>query len=289
MAKNRFQLSKKHSLADEGLLGDDLNFAAHEAYRLLRTNIMFSFTGEKACRVIGLVSSIKGEGKTTTAINLSYVLAENGEKVCLLEGDMRMPQLAKRLDLKAKHGLSEVLTRQTAIDDAIVEKKFSKVSFNVIVSGTIPPNPSELLSSQAATDMFEALSEKFDYIIIDLPPIDVVSDAIVLSNNMDGVIMVVSEGYVSKKLVDAANRQLSLANIKVIGFVRTFVSSSGFNSYKSRYKSGKYGYYKYGYGYGYDKAAANSQTAQSTQKTATTQKAAASKNTTINKNTAKKK
>ncbi len=250
MSNKIFQLTKKHSVADEGVIGDDLSFAAHEAYRLLRTNIMFSFTGEKNCRIIGMVSSIKGEGKTTTSTNLAYVLAENGAKVCLIEGDMRMPQLAKRLELKAKHGLSEVLTRQTPVENAIIEKKFKKVSFSVIVSGTMPPNPSELLASQTATRVFETLADKFDYIVVDLPPVDVVSDAIVLSNILDGVIMVVSEGYVSKKLVNNALRLLALANIKVFGFVRTFVSSSGFNTYKSKYKNKEYAY-------GYEKASEN--------------------------------
>lgn len=270
MTKNVFQLSKKHSVADEGLLGDDLTFAAHEAYRLLRTNIMFSFTGDKPCRVIGMVSSIKGEGKTTSAINLAYVLAESGANVCLVEGDMRMPQIAKRLDVKAKHGLSEVLTGQTPAANAIVEKKFNKVSVNVIVSGTMPPNPSELLSSRAAANTFDELSQKFDYIIIDLPPIDVVSDAIVLSGIMDGVIVVVSEGFVSKKLLNNTMRQLSLSDIRIIGFMRTFVSSTGFNSYKSKYK-GKYGYYKYGYGYdtAAEKASSTANGQKSTAKTTT--------------------
>ncbi len=269
-------LSKKHSIADVGVYGDDLSFASHEAYRLLRTNLIFSFTGEKACRVIGMVSSIKGEGKTTTSINLAYVLAENGARVCLVEGDMRMPQIAKRLDVKSKYGFSSVLTRQATTESALVEKQFKKFSFQVLVSGTMPPNPMELLSSQTAKDTIAELSNNFDYIIIDLPPIDVVADAIVLSDVLDGVVMVVSEGYVSKKLVTSAVRQLSMANIKILGFARTFVSSSGFNNYRSKYKYGG----KYGYKYGYEDAAKKAGVAGGTKKADTTQKTASTVKTT---------
>ncbi len=234
------KIFKKKHVDDSALpLGDELSFAAHEAYRLLRTNVIFSFAGESKCRVVGISSTVKGEGKTTTAINLAYVLAENNARVCLIEADMRMPTVGKRLKLQAANGLSELLTGQISVDESIKEKTFEKCKFNVITAGRIPPNPAELLSSSKMAELLEELRGKFDFVVIDFPPVDVVADTLIVGILLDGLLLAVGQGIAKKKQLHGVMRQLSMTSIRVLGFVRTFTTISGF-SYSKKYKYKSY-------------------------------------------------
>ncbi len=228
------------------MLCDDLDFILHEEYRLLRTNIKYSLSDGKKSHCIGITSSIKGEAKTTTAINLAYTIAENGEKVCLVEGDMRLPTVKKKLALEPHVGLSEYLTSQAELKDVLQELTFKKSTFTCIQAGALPPNPSELLSSAKMEELLKELSEQFTYIIIDLPPIAMVSDALVVGSKIDGMLMAVGQPICTKKLLKESMRQLFLARIKVLGFVRTLTSENSFDS--------KYGRkHKYHHGYQYAK------------------------------------
>ncbi len=240
-------LKNNKKIQESVVYGDELGFVEHEAYRLLRTNLAFSFAGERKCRVLGIVSSVKGEGKTTTAINLSYVIAENNAKVCLIEGDMRMANVAKQLDLESKNGLSEYLTGQIALDGILKVKKFNKCEFSVITAGRMPPNPTELLHSPKMTELLSELSNSYDYIIVDLPPVTIVSDALVIGSALDGMIVTVGQGVARKRQLKITMRQLALAKIKVLGFVRTFTTDEGtpFGKYRKYSKYGKYGDYGY--------------------------------------------
>ncbi len=222
--------------------GDELDFTAHEAYRLLRTNLIFSFAGENKGRAIGIVSTVKGEGKTTTAINLSYVLAENGAKVCLVEADMRMPTVNKRLDIEVKSGLSELLTGQTTVEECIQTRQFKQCAFQMITAGRFPPNPAELLASTQMRELLEKLRSEYDFIIVDLPPVEIVSDPVIVGVLLDGVIIAVGQGVCKKKHLKNAMRQFNMANIRVLGFVRTFTGSESF-SYRKRYRYKYYGNY----------------------------------------------
>ncbi len=224
--------------------GDDLDFTTHESYRLLRTNLIFSFAGENQCRTIGVVSSVKGEGKTTTAINLAYVLAENNARVCLVEADMRMPTITKRLKMKGTVGLSEVLTGQVTLDEGTQTKEFKKCNVQVITSGRIPPNPAELLNSPKMKQLLDELKERYDYVIFDFPPVDVVADSLIVGVMLDGVVLAVGQGVVKKKILQSAMRQLNMTSIRLLGFVRTFTTPDGFSySKKYKYKS-YYGQYR---------------------------------------------
>ncbi len=235
---------KKKAVSMQNVVyGDDLDFTTHESYRLLRTNLIFSFAGEHQCRIVGVTSTMKGEGKTTTSINLSFVLAENDAKVCLVEADMRMPTIGKRLQLKGTVGLSELLTGQITLDESIQKKEFKKCTLNVITAGRIPPNPAELLNSAKMKQLLEELREKFDYVIFDFPPIDVVADSLIVGVLIDGMILSVAEGIVKKKQVQNTMRQLRMTRIKLLGFVRTFTTSDGFRYKKRRYRS-YYGHYR---------------------------------------------
>lgn len=226
---------------------EKLNFVSKEQYKMLRTNLQFTLPDETKCAVIGVTSSIKGEGKSTVAINLAYVLAEAGKKILLVDGDLRIPTIAKKLEVKSTPGLTDLLLNINLWE----EEKFKSKKYDnwyILPSGKLPPNPSELLGSKKNQKLMEMLSESFDYIIIDLPPINLVSDALTLSNILTGVVVVVRENYVTKREFDQCMRQFELSNIKVLGCVmngdiggRGYYKRYGFMSkYEKRTKYNKY-------------------------------------------------
>lgn len=221
-------------------LHKNLEFTALEQYKLIRANLDFTLPENEKCPVIGVTSSMRGEGKSTTSINLSYVLALKGSKVLLIDGDLRLPSVAKKLDIDNNFGLANFLTREGAQVSQI--SSFELDNWYVLTSGDIPPNPSELLGSSRMKKALEQFKEAFDYIVIDLPPVNLVSDAISVSNLLSGMILVVREEHTGKKEVDKCVRQLKLSNVNVLGCVLTGVSS-GVGSY-GKYK--KYKYYKSG-------------------------------------------
>lgn len=231
--------------------GEGLNFAAAEAYRLLRTNVLFalpfsSLTKGQTCRVIGVTSSLSGEGKSTTALNLAYVLARSGRKILLVEADMRLPTISKRLNLEKKEGLSNLLVGLCK-EEEVLQPSGLQEQLWVMASGETPPNPSELLGSGRMRDAVDNLGADFDFIILDLPPVSEVSDALVVSRLTQGMIMVVRQGYATRSSVAAAMRQLDYVDAKVLGFVMTCADGQGgkYGKYKSYYKS-KYSYAKAG-------------------------------------------
>lgn len=224
----------------------NLSFTAAEAYKLLRTNLQFALPGgeEESCRIIGVTSSIRGEGKSTTSINLSYTLAETGKKVLLIDADMRLPSIGKKLDMPNSPGLSNVLV--AAGGDTKIAIRLSKVDPNwrIVTAGDIPPNPSELLGSRRMQALLKVLANEFDYIVVDLPPVNVVSDALVVSPALDGLIVVVRENYTDRKELRSCIRQLNLSNAKILGIVMTGAKESfkRYGKYKRRNQKYKYGY-----------------------------------------------
>ena len=194
-----------------------------------------------------MTSSLSGEGKSTTALNLSYMLAESGKKTLLVETDMRLPTIAKKLGLQHKRGLSNLLAGLCTVQEAIQPSGIQE-HLQVMDSGDIPPNPSELLGSGQMKTVIKFLGTAFDFIILDLPPVNEVSDALVASRLTSGMLMVVRQGYATRSSVSEAMRQLQYADAKLLGFVVTRTDGQG-GKYKS-YKNGKYGY-----GYSYSSAA----------------------------------
>lgn len=224
-------------------LHEHLEFTAKEQYKLLRTNLSFTIPAEIKCPIIGLTSANRGEGKSTTAINLSYVLAENGKRVLLIDGDMRVPSIAKKMELAAAPGLSDLLMEQESLDLSVFRSSVLS-NWYIVPSGELPPNPSELLGSRRMENLLNALSEKFDYIIVDLPPVNLVSDALAISKLITGMIVVVKEDHTEKRELEQCYRQLSLSNVKVLGCVLN-------NAKSGRDTYGDYHDYDYDYGYGY--------------------------------------
>ncbi len=232
---------------EKNVIGKNLSFAAAEAYKLLRANIQFALPDEQKCRIIGITSSQSGEGKSTTALNLAYMLAEAEKKILLIEADMRLPTVARRLEIQKEPGLSNLLARLNSCEEVIQDSGIHE-NLKVIASGSIPPNPSELLGAERMQMAMDKLSQGFDFIVLDLPPVNAVSDALVASRLANGMIMVIRQDYTSRSAVADAMRQLQYANAKILGFVMTrsdILSKSG--KYK---KYRKYKKYEYSYGYG---------------------------------------
>lgn len=226
-------------------LHENLEFTAKEQYKLLRTNLSFTIPAEVKCPIIGMTSANRGEGKSTTAINLSYVLAESGKRVLLIDGDLRVPSIAKKMELAAAPGLSNLLMEQESLDLSVFRSSVLS-NWYIVPSGELPPNPSELLGSRRMENLLKVLSEKFDYIIVDLPPVNLVSDALAISKLITGMIVVVKEDHTEKRELEQCYRQLSLSNVKVLGCVLNN-AKTGRDAYGDYHDYG----YEYGYGYGY--------------------------------------
>ncbi len=221
----------------------DLPFAVREAYNRLRTNVIYSIPkkDDGSGIIIGVTSSAKGEGKSSTSVNLARSLAEAGNEVLLIDSDLRMPNVHTQLKMLSVPGLSDYLVSQS--DRKISIRPVSadeNCKFYVIAAGTLPPNPSELLSSARMESLLKALSAKFQYIIVDLPPIGIVTDALIVSKCTDGMLLVVREDYAHKRGLEDAISQLNLAQAKILGFVLNDVKGS-----VKRYGGKKnYGYYQ---------------------------------------------
>ena len=214
----------------QGLLCDELSFAAAESYKLLRTNLQFALP-EKECRIIGVTSSIRGEGKSTTSVNLAYTLAQTGKRVLLIDGDMRLPTIAQKLEMSGTPGLSNLLAGLSAERNCLRKSSYFD-NWYILPAGDIPPNPSELLGSERMHALLDRYKDVFDYILLDLPPVNIVVDALVITKWTDGVIVVVRENYTDRRALDACMYQVEKLGAKMLGFVMTDANVGG-SSYKN--------------------------------------------------------
>lgn len=229
-------------------IGESLHFAASEAYKLLRTNLHFSFTGEEKCRVIGVTSTFRGEGKTLTSMNVAYTLAQSGHKVLLLECDLRLPSMSQKIKVLSRPGLVECLVGKRLPFQKVVQKyPGDGADFDIITAGATPPNPSELLGASRMDSLMAELSEHYEYIIVDLPPVSLVSDPLVMSKNVYGFVLVVRHNYCERKALKDAVRQIQYTNSKILGFVYNSAAQSNgkynrkyYKKYSKYYKSGHY-------------------------------------------------
>lgn len=231
-------------------LHKNLEFTATEQYKLLRTNLSFTLPEGDGCKIIGITSAMSGEGKSTTAVNLSYVLAESGKKVLLMDGDLRRPSVAKKMKIDSSPGVTDLL-RSGTVDDLEAYKSAYLPTWYVIPSGTLPPNPSELLGSKRMETTLKKLAEHFDYIVVDLPPVNIVSDALAISKYITGMVVVIREDYAEKRELEICFRQLKLSNVNILGCVMNETKSG--KGYYSKYKYKRYYKYYKAYG-GYDSA-----------------------------------
>ncbi|MCD8189818.1 MAG: polysaccharide biosynthesis tyrosine autokinase [Clostridiales bacterium] len=230
-------VGNKPDESEETELCETLSFASGEAYKLLRENIGFCFSTDLPSKLIGVTSSMRSEGKSTTAINLAYTLALTKKKVCLVDCDLRLPSVSKRLKLHRKPGMTNCLVGQAGREQIMQEYKRGRASFFVITSGDAAPNPSELLGSNAMRELTEALREAFDYVIFDLPPVGIVSDALVVAKYLDGTLFAVREDFYERKKLRDSLRALEMTNTKFLGLVITHSTAQ-----RKEYRTYGYGY-----------------------------------------------
>lgn len=196
----------------------------HEAYRKLRTNLQF-VSAARGNRVLVVTSSVMGEGKSLTMVGLAFGLADTGKTVLLIDADMRRPRLAHRLGLEGNVGLSSVLSG--AADLADVAQPWGQTGLSVVTSGLTPPNPTELLDSEAMTELVNRAAEEFDVVLIDAPPLLPVADALVLGKQVGGVLVVVGMHDVKKPQLADALDSLAGLDVRVQGLVLNKVRLDG--------------------------------------------------------------
>lgn len=220
------------------MFGPNLNFVATEAYKLLRTNLVYSFADTGEGKVIGITSADVGEGKSSTACNIAYAMVQAGEKVLLLEADLRRPTLAAKLCVARRPGVVNILVNKEHNSD-VVQQSAAAPNMDIITSGDIPPNPSELLGSERMIRVMEQMRKEYDYIIVDLPPVTLVSDTMAMAKTLDGVVVVVRGDHAEKKLLAEAMRHLNMVGVRILGFVYR-VSEESSRAYSNKYKKKNY-------------------------------------------------
>ncbi|MGA9768299.1 MAG: polysaccharide biosynthesis tyrosine autokinase [Blastocatellia bacterium] len=225
------------------LVSLDTRSSAAEAYRVLRTSVLLSAAGQPP-KTILVTSGQPGEGKTTTAINTAISLSQLGASVLIIDCDLRRPTTHKVLGVDHIQGLSTYLSRSDVTLDEVIQK-LPIENLSLLPCGPIPPNPAELIISDRMKEMLKELTDRYDHIIIDSPPLINVTDPVILSTMVDGVILVVHGGKSTRDIVRRARQELSTVGAKIFGVVLNNVDlrREGYDSYY---------YYRYYSGYGQD-------------------------------------
>lgn len=230
------------------ILNDDTKFIITEAYKKARTNLIFSLSTSPN-KVITFTSSSPAECKSTTCINMAITLATTGSKVLLIDADMRKPTMHSLLRLDKSRGLSSVLSGMCTVAEAINSNV--RENLDAIVAGPLPPNPAELIGSSNMKELINVLREHYDYILIDTPPVNVVSDSQLFNDLIAGIVFVIRDDVTTHTDVERAMKNIKLANGKVLGFIKAACKTSGGNSsYRKSYYN-----YDYNYTYGDNKSA----------------------------------
>jgi succinoglycan biosynthesis transport protein ExoP len=210
-----------------------------ESYRALRTSLLLTSLGGPP-KVILVTSALPQEGKTTTSINTAIVLAQKGTRVLLIDADLRRPSIHKTLGMGPKTGLSNVLTGNATLQQAVVRSNILPTLF-VLTAGTPPPNPAELLASSNMRDILAELREQYDHIIVDTPPTLSVTDAVVMSTRADAVVLVIRSGQTTKQALRRSRDLLMQVNARVAGVLLNAVDLTSPDYYYYYEYQGKYG------------------------------------------------
>lgn len=221
------------------------NFQVIESYKQLRTNVMFAMSA-KDVNVLEFSSSFPGEGKSITSANMAIAMAQTGAKVLLIDCDLRKSVQHKIFKTNNKIGLSSVLGRMASLED-VVHKNVAE-NLDLITGGPVPPNPSELIASKHMEEFIGRVKEIYDYVIIDTPPINIVSDALELSQYTCGLVLVTRQGITTYDDVRSALQSAKFLDVNILGLIINGVKEEKFKSYGKygKYKKyGKYGNYSY--------------------------------------------
>jgi capsular exopolysaccharide synthesis family protein len=215
-------------------------FSVVEAYKTLRTNLQFMMKNDR-CNVISVTSTLPRDGKSTVVANLGVAFSQTENRVLIVDCDMRKPRINKFFDVAASPGLSNYLVKLTSLEKVI--QKTSYPNLHVISSGTLPPNPAELLSGTEMLSFVEEIRDRFDLVILDAPPLSMVSDAYIMTKYSDGVLLVIKHAFTTYAMVDRCVKGLNLVNTKIWGIVMNDVDMKKIYGKRDGY------YYKYGYNY----------------------------------------
>ncbi|WP_255708920.1 polysaccharide biosynthesis tyrosine autokinase [Pseudarthrobacter sp. L1SW] len=205
-----------------------------ESFRQIRTNLQFSHVNRNSKAVL-ITSSLPGEGKSTTATNLAIAMAQAGQSVVLVDADLRRPRVDDYLGLERNAGLTTALIGEAEVNDLL--QPWGDDQLWVLTSGRIPPNPSELLGSQAMRELIERLEEAFDAVVIDAPPLLPVTDAVVLAQQVGGVVLVVGSSKVKSKDLQKSLSSLELVEAELLGLVLNHMPTKGQDAYTYSYYS----------------------------------------------------
>lgn len=249
--RSKNSLKDPNELAHRFILSENTSFAVSEAYRMARTNIFYLPTKD-SCKKIVIASAIASEGKSTCGINLSKTLAQAGKKVLLIDADMRRPQIARYLAMDKKEGLSEYLA---GINDMAEIVRNADLGIDIIVSGNVSSSSAELLATPRVSKLLDECSKNYDYIIIDTPPVNVVTDATVLADKIDGYLLAVRAGFSNVDDIKQMVHSLEQVDAKILGIMLENVDpkTEMYGKYSRYGKYGKYGRYYKNYYSGYSK------------------------------------
>ena len=239
MSKNSKSKRKEMANKSDILVSTKQSFMFTEAFKSLRTNIMFSLPKE-GCKKIMIVSSVSSEGKSTVSAHLAVSLADMGANVLVIDCDLRRGKVHKFFEVKRNPGLANVLAGFTDVNTAVQKTSIDKLY--VLSAGVVPPNPSELLASERMKMLMDEFSKSFDYIVIDTSPVNVVSDALALAPLVDGVAVVARQNYTDRNTFEKCIHNLEFAGAKIIGLILNDAHEKTV-SYSKKYGS----YYKGGY------------------------------------------
>lgn len=205
-----------------------------ESFRQIRTNLQFAHVSHKSKAVL-ITSSLPGEGKSTTATNLALALAQGGQSVVLVDADLRRPRIDQYLGLERNAGLTTALVGRASLEDLL--QPWGEDDLHVLTAGQLPPNPSELLGSDAMKRLIDQLERKFDAVIIDAPPLLPVTDAAVLAHQVGGVVLVIGSSKVKVPDLQKAIGSLEMVDADVLGVVMNLLPTKGPDAYSYSYYS----------------------------------------------------
>ena len=227
---------KSSSKATSETISENSKFAIVESYKSARTNIMFSLSADDK-KAFAVTSYSKGEGKSTVSSNLAISFSKMEKRVLLIDCDLRRPNLHNIFKVKNEIGLSNIIGKMGDFEDVVHRDVLPNL--DILPSGTIPPNPSELICSTRFVEMIKRLTDQYDYIIFDTPPIGVVADALLLKDLIAGFVVVVRERSTTQGDVQNLLDTAKMADCKLLGFVKV--------GHIAARKHGKRGYYYYYY------------------------------------------
>lgn len=235
--------SKRRTLLDRTIA-----FQVTEAYKNLRTNLSFALSTKKN-KVFAISSALASEGKSTVAANVSITLAQTDANVLLIDCDLRKPVQHKVFDLKNDVGISSLISGTSTFDETVHKGVIPHL--DIITCGKIPPNPSEMLGSDKMEELLNEVSQSYDYVVLDTPPINIVTDALTLINKIAGLLLVAQHGSSTYDALEMAIDSVKMAEGSILGVVVNNMpvvsGKSGKYKYKYRYKYN----YKYNYNYSY--------------------------------------